>query len=134
MSKKFIATSEELEQWKSNPSINPRTGRKIKVGGPRYSQFDRQYKNAHNPNPISLPAGVPPCRKRWIRLTHAEADGVGLPFAIRCSNCESATCILYGIHGGDGGDSICNRCGMDITTTFFCVYCRSRFCDDVIEE
>ena len=121
MPTKFIATSEELEKWSSNPLVNPRTGRKIKEYGRIYCQFASQYQYVHG---YTKPAV--PCRKKWIRMTSDEADGVGLPDTMSCFNCKKKSFLLYGLHDAEEGDSYCSRCGTDIVTVYYCVYCKMR--------
>jgi hypothetical protein len=45
---KYILTVDELEKWINNVTINPITKRKIKIDGPTYKQFKKQYENYNN--------------------------------------------------------------------------------------
>ena len=44
-------TAEPCEEWLLNRTVNPRSGRKIKVGGPTYRQLEKECSNPTTPEP-----------------------------------------------------------------------------------
>ena len=45
------STTAECEEWLLNRTVNPRSGRKIKVGGPTYRQLEQECSNPTTPEP-----------------------------------------------------------------------------------
>lgn len=57
---------ESCRMWKENPTINPITNRKIKMGGDLYKKIEKQCKNISNPGIILLGEYVAPNDKGLV--------------------------------------------------------------------
>lgn len=112
-------TKEQCLQWKSNPNINPLTGRKIKTDGPLARQFKARCEKLLDEKIDGIP-----CSKVWIKLTHNEATVYGRGVTITCKSCGQHR-FLHAVHK-ELGDYSCQRCDTDVDLAYFCYSCHNQ--------
>lgn len=121
-----MITIEECRQWLANPTVNPKTGKRMQINRGPFMEYVEACR-AHGldvPN-VSCP--------KWISLTPDEAQDYGYYHTIKCRNCGQRKKRLMALHEYDGsGDYTCIRCDIAVNLFYVCGGCRHQ--TDPFEE
>jgi hypothetical protein len=119
---KRTMTHDESRLWIANPSINPMTGRRIKVNSATYQLLNKQCEA------LGLQAfASDSCSNKWIVLSSDEALEYDKTNIVACYDCggHSKLQFIHAVDETDLTDYQCDRCGRDGNIRYFCISCRN---------